>query len=108
MKLNKVFSCLTITFGLLFAGQSYADNSMDKEMDRMQDHWRMMMNEKDEGKRKSMMMDHKMMMDEIDKSNITQNHHMGGKDHHMGDMSGDHMHMMNMMDMHRSMMDMMD
>ena len=111
--MNKLLIYSTITLGLLSAGQSFADNSMEKQMDRIQDHWRMMMNETDEDKRKNMMMDHKMMMDEFEKNSSISNHHMSqGHDtkskHHMNGMMDNHTDMMNMMDMHRSMMDMMD
>lgn len=100
---------IPLSFSLSFA--SYADSK--GEYEKIQHHWEMILQEKDVNNRSNMIKEHRMMLDDFEKSgnmnaqhNGMQGSHMQGN--HMQGMSGEQIHMMNSMGMQRLEMDMME
>ena len=99
MKLKMVFAFVALSGGLVITNPLIAGNKDNNQVKKMEQHWEMVISEKDKNKRMKMIEEHKTMMNKIEKSN-------GG--HHMDNMSGGHMDMNNTMDMHRSMIKIME
>ena len=97
MKLKMVLTCITLSCGLVMANPLVAASKNDTQIEKMQQHWEMIISQKDKSKRKKMIEEHEVMMENIEKNSGQSK---------MGHMSDNHMK--NTMDMHRNMMQMME
>lgn len=93
MKLKLILTCISLSCSLALVSPAIAGSNEKNQIKKMQDHWEMVISEKDKNKRSKLINEHKKMMDDMNKSDSTH--------HHMGGMSGHNMN--NTMDMHRSM-----
>ena len=96
MKLKTILTCISLSCILAIASPSFAGNKEKNQVQKMQEHWEMIISEKNKNKRAKMINDHKDIMNQMEKSNAG---------HHMSGMSGHHMN--NTIDMHRSMINIM-
>jgi len=108
---KKILPIILVAAAFSVSISSHADSNAEYE--KIQHHWEMIMQEKDANNRSNMIKEHRMMLDNFEKSenmsdqrNGMQGDHMQGN--HMQGMSGEQMHMMNSMGMQRSQMDMME
>jgi len=107
MKTKNVFAYILLPISIAISSPLIADNKKNNTMEELQNHWQMVISEKDMSKRKEMISIHKSMMMDIEKSNT--NHHTNKmSDSHMDMDMGNMMEMNNIMNMHRSMINMME
>lgn len=96
MKLKMILTCISLSCSLAVVSPAIAGNNEKNQIKKMQEHWDMIILEKDKNKQSKLINEHKNMMNKMDKSS----------GHHMKGMSGHHMS--NTMDMHRSMIELME
>lgn len=111
---KNILSVILISLSLSIPFSSNADSK--GEYGKIQDHWKMILNEKDTTTRNNMIKEHRMMLDNFDKNEgmssqpdgMQGNNMHGMQGNHMNGMSENKIHMMNSMRMQRLEMDMME
>ena len=103
---KKILSIILLSLSFSVSFSSHADSKAEYE--KIQQHWEIILKEKDSNKRSHMIKEHRMMLDNFDKDGKMNGQHKGMQGDHMNGMSGEQTHMMNSMGMQRLEMDMMD
>ena len=104
MKIKNVLTCSFLLISMVISNPSIAENKNGNQMEELQQHWQVIISEKNMNKRKEMITTHESIMINIEKSNNKQHMNISGNNMGMGNM----MDMNNMMEMHRSMINMME
>ncbi len=99
LRLN-INRCLLVSGLLILSSVVYASQADNNIIEKLENHWQLVINEKNEKTREKMILEHRKMMQEARSS-------MGIASHHGSHDSGHH-DMLHTFEMHESMMDMME